>query len=69
MIIERGKGGKDPETLFKYAVQTNEIKVWRIVEKSSTKVPEEEFGFFFAAECKSEFYWSTMVKLNLVVNN
>eukprot|EP00795_Rhopilema_esculentum_P002286 gene2286-17900_t len=50
MLIERGKGGKDPETLFKYAVQTNEIKVWRIVEKISTKVPEEEFGFFFAAE-------------------
>lgn len=50
MLIGRGKGGKDPETLFKYAVQTNEIKAWRIVEKTSSKIPESEFGFFFSAE-------------------
>ena len=54
MLIGRGKGGKDPETLFKYAVQTNEIKAWRIAEKTSTKILEDEFGFFFSAECKSE---------------
>ena len=52
MLIGRGKGGKDPETLFKYAVQTNEIKTWRIVEKTSSKIPEDEYGFFFSAECK-----------------
>ena len=40
------------ETLFKYAVQTNGIQVWRIVEKSSNEISEEEAGFFFAAECK-----------------
>ena len=53
MLIGRGKGGQDMETLFKYAVQTNGIQAWRIVEKSSNEISEEEAGFFFAAECES----------------
>ncbi len=50
MLIGRGKGGQDPETLFKYAVQTNDIKMWKIVGKSSKKLDKDSYGFFFSAE-------------------
>ena len=50
MLLARGKGGRDPETLFQYAVHTNEIQMWKIVGKNSVKVKEDSLGFFFSAE-------------------
>eukprot|EP00794_Sanderia_malayensis_P005929 gene5929-6615_t len=50
MLIGRGKGDRDPETLFRYAVQTTGIQMWKIVEKNSNKLDEDSYGFMFSAE-------------------
>ena len=52
MQIGRGKGGKDPETLFMYAVQTNSLQMWRVVGKSYEEIPDERYGIFYSAEGK-----------------
>lgn len=58
-FIGRGKGMKDPETLFRFGVTTNNLTVWEISGQSFEEVETRRYGVFYSGEAyivKWEFH-------------